>query len=310
MLDALLEKRIVVVTGKGGTGKTTISTLVARKAAQQGQRVLLTEVGGAQQVPRLFGRPGTGYRVQSLEPNLDTFSITPEESLEDYVVMQVRFKSIYRLVFRNRIIAPFMDAVPGLPDLMTLGKLFDLERSTEKDGSPTYDLIVLDAPSTGHALTLLQSPQSMMEMTGAGPVHENAKDIHALFTNPAKTGLLLAAVPETLPVNETIELFEALGAQNKQVAATVLNKAWPKPLSDLKAWDLARGALQSDDRHWNDCLSLCETSIKRAVQTDTAASTLQANIDRPLIQLPALPTRDMDTQHLTALQVAFEEASP
>ena len=305
MLESLLQKRIVVVTGKGGTGKTTVSVIIAREAAARGKRVLLTEVSGAQQIPRLFGREGTGYAVQSLEQNLDTFSITAEESLEDYVVMQVRFKSIYRLVFRNRIIAPFMDAVPGLPDLMTLGKLFDVERNTQPDGSPTYDLIVLDAPSTGHALTLLQSPRSMMEMTGAGPVHENAKDVLGLFNDPAKTALVLTSVPETLPVNETIELYEALGSQRALVAATVLNKAWPSPVPDLDLWPKLEDALRSDDDDWNACVSLCDAWVDRALQSREATAQLRAHIDCPLLTLPSFPTRDMNPEHLTHLQTAM-----
>jgi len=305
LLESLLQKRVVIVTGKGGTGKTTLSVIIAREAAARGQRVLLAEVSGAQQIPRLFGRQGTGYAVQSLEPNLATFSITPEESLEDYVVMQVRFKSIYRLVFRNRIIAPFMDAVPGLPDLMTLGKLFDVERSTQPDGSPTYDLIVLDAPSTGHALTLLQSPRSMMEMTVTGPVHENAKDVHGLFNDPEKTALVLTSVPETLPVNETIELYKALGPQRELVAATVLNKAWPPPVPDLDGWPQLQDALRSDDENWNACVSLCDAWVERARQSRDAGSQLCAHIKRPLLSLPSLPTRDMNPEHLTQLQIAM-----
>ncbi len=305
MLESLLQKRIVIVTGKGGTGKTTISVLIAREAAARGQRVLLTEVAGAQQVPRIFGREGTGYTVQSLEPNLDTFSITAEESLEDYVIMQVRFKSIYRLVFRNRIIAPFMDAVPGLPDLMTLGKLFDIERSTRPDGAPTYDLIVLDAPSTGHALTLLQSPRSMMEMTGTGPVHENAKDVLGLFNDPEKTALVLTSVPETLPVNETIELYQALGSQRELVAATVLNKAWPSPLPNLDLWPQLEEALSSEDDDWNACVSLCAAWVARALQSREAGAQLRAHIDCPLLSLPSFPTRDIKPEHLTHLQNAM-----
>jgi anion-transporting ArsA/GET3 family ATPase len=307
-IETLLSKRIVVVTGKGGTGKTTVAVTLGMEAARRGLRVVIAEVAGSQQVPRLFGVPGTGYKTQTLQPRLDTFSITPEESLEDYVVMQVRLKSIYRLVFRNRIIAPFMDAVPGLPDLMTLGKLYHLEQQLGEDGRPIYDLIVLDAPSTGHAITLLRSPQAMMEMTAAGPFHDNAKNVHGLFSDRQKVGLVLTAVPETLPINETIDLYQALGQSQSLVECVVLNKTWRCPVEPPRNWEEILGALRHGDADWDAAVDLAATWISRAEQTSAAAERLAAALPCPMFTLPLIVTRDLSLQHVSRLQQVFREA--
>src|SRR5688572_30081635 len=117
---SVLDRRVVLVTGKGGVGKTLVSTLIALRAARAGRRVLLCETSGAERVPSLFGQRGKGYEITEVAPGVDTMSINSEAAIEDYVVMQLRFRRLYRMVFRNRVVGPFVDAVPGLHDLVQL----------------------------------------------------------------------------------------------------------------------------------------------------------------------------------------------
>ena len=149
---SLLQREILIVTGKGGTGKTTVAAALGLWAARAGKRTLLVECNGSQQLPTLFGRSSEGYTPTRLHPGLSAMSITAEEAIEDYVVKQIKVRKLYRMVFRNRIMGPFMDVVPGLHDAVHLGKVYDLIEDDKTRGRPNWDLIIVDAPATGHGL--------------------------------------------------------------------------------------------------------------------------------------------------------------
>ena len=170
---SLLDKRIIIVTGKGGTGKTTIAAALGLWAARSGKKTLICETHGTNRVCPLFGRTSDGYEPVQVHRGLHVLSITSESAIEDYVVQQIKVKKLYKLVFRNRVMGPFMDAVPGLHDAVHLGKVFDLAREVDGDGNNTWDLVIVDAPATGHGLHMFDSPRAMMELTRAGPVYED-----------------------------------------------------------------------------------------------------------------------------------------
>ncbi|MCB9761578.1 MAG: ArsA family ATPase [Alphaproteobacteria bacterium] len=302
---SLFDRRVLLVTGKGGVGKSTVSAALALEAVRRGKRVLLAEVGGATRMPELFAVQGQGYAVSQLTPGLHTLSITSAAAIEDYIVQQVRVRAIYKLVFRNRIMGPFMDAVPGLHDLVQLGKVFDLERERRR-GRPTWDLIVVDAPATGHGLTMLSAPASMMELTVAGPFHENARVVHELFVDPARTGIVLVTLPEEMPVNETVDLYQRLGAYQPQVLACVLNEIHEDPFAPLDAWETARPFL--DRPALREAVGYTDRAVRRARQQDEARSRLRDGLPVSLTELPYLYRRDLTPGALSELGQRFAEA--
>ncbi len=303
----LLDRRVVLVTGKGGVGKTTVATALALGAAMGGKRVLLVETSGASRVPAIFGVPPRGYALTSVAPNLWTLSITPTEAIEEYAVRELHLRRLYKMVFQNRIMGPFVDAVPGLHDLIQLGKVFDLERDAES-GRPRWDLIVVDAPATGHGLTMLASPRAMMELTVAGPFHDNARDVAKLFDDPQRTALVLVALAEEMPVNETLDLHRRLGAQGSLVQALVLNEVHPSPVPDLTAYEAQRASLLAGANvAGKAAVALIDGAILRLARQDRARTRL-ATLGRPVYDLPFLFRRDLGRAEFATLASALAAA--
>lgn len=272
---SLLSRRVLLVTGKGGVGKTIVSVALGLAAAAAGKRVLITETSGAQRVPEIFGVPGQGYTATTLAPGLSTLSITPNEAIEDYVLQQIRVRRLFNLVFRNRIVGPFVDAVPGLHDTVQLGKVFDLTRESSR-GRSTWDVIIVDAPATGHGLTMLNAAKTMAELTRAGPMFEQVRLVQELLADPEKTGLVLVSLPEVMPVSETIDLWSRLGEAREQVCSVVLNRVYPAPFAQPSDWALARPQLLGHTPALDEAITLTERWMGRLSQQAEARQRLTA----------------------------------
>ena len=289
---SLWAHRVLIVTGKGGVGKSTVSAALGLAAARAGRRVLICETQGAERMAPMFGVKPGGYAQIQLAPNLRSLSITSEAAIEDYLLKILHFKKLYQMVFRNRVMGPFMDAVPGLHDLIQLGKVMELEAEL----ATGVDLYIVDAPATGHALAMLTAPRTMMDLTVRGPFFENAKKIADLVEDPVKTGIVLVSTPEELPVNETLDLHARLGAQRRQVRRVVLNEVIAPVLSagmeaDLGQWRAGMG---------EGLLRLADAERRRQDRQDRARARLRG-IGAPMVETPFLFRREPGIDGLQAL---------
>ncbi len=245
-LLSLLDRRLVVVTGKGGTGKTTVAAALAIAAASAGRRVLVAEVGLDEHIPVLLA-PGTspvGYEGRDLRKHLRVMRIDPYEALAEYLGLQIGLRGLARRVLGNHSFRQLMDAAPGWRELITLGKIWHLEQMKQKDGKPRFDLIVVDAPATGHGLTFLDVPRVVGSAVRAGPLRRHAGWVEDMVRDPKRTALLPVSLAEELPARETAELVARLRDQvgvavDRVVVNAVTAAPFPPGLDDLDAW-LAR----------------------------------------------------------------------
>jgi anion-transporting ArsA/GET3 family ATPase len=238
------------VTGKGGTGKTTVAAALAVAAARAGKRVLVAEMGRDEQIPRLLapGTPAVGHAGRELMPGVRALRIDPFEALGEYLTLQIGLKPVIDAVMANKAFQQLMSASPGWRELITLGKIWHLEQLTEPDGRPSYDFIVVDAPATGHGVTFLDVPRVVVSAVRAGPLHQHTEAVEALIEDSERTVLLPVTLAEELPVRETAELIERVRTELAiAVDRVIVNAVAPAPFpAGLERLDEALARLPED----------------------------------------------------------------
>ena len=212
---ALLDKRLVFVTGKGGVGKSTVSLALALAAAERGERAILCEVGAQEHLSHVFHRSQVGFHEVEMRENLWAISIDPDESMREYVLLQLKVKPMRDLLFRSRIFNYLAAATPGLKELVTIGKIWELTLDDRKarDGQ-RYDLVVVDAPATGHGVGFLQTPRTFANIARVGPIRQQAETLDRFIRDRKQTGVAIVALPEEMPVNETVSLERDLASRS------------------------------------------------------------------------------------------------
>ncbi len=229
---SILDRRLIVVTGKGGVGRSTVAASLALTASERGQHACVVELSGMASLPPLFGLQGRSFRPRTAREGIDVISMTATECLEDFGRRKLRLNQFSARLFGSRVVRSFVEAVPGLHDLLQLGKIENLLREP-LPGDPQYDLMVLDAPATGHGLTLMSAARSMSEVTRVGPFHELAENIAGFLGDPQQTAIVVVSLPEELPVHEALELSEALHADGLGPHTVIANQVRSPPIPDI-----------------------------------------------------------------------------
>ncbi len=223
------QSRVVIVAGKGGVGKTTVSAALAVAAARSGRSTLIVELEGKSGLPSLFGQPELGYDEAVLRPgggpdgaaDVAARALTPDDALLDYLADHGLNRVSRRLVSSGAldIVAT---ATPGIRDILVLGKVKQLEVSR------AHDLIVVDAPAAGHAIAFLRSAAGLLDAVSVGPIHTQAADVQAMLTDPARCEVLLVTLPEETPVNEVVQTAYSLEEEvGVSLAPVVVNGIYP-----------------------------------------------------------------------------------
>jgi anion-transporting ArsA/GET3 family ATPase len=206
----ILDRRFISVIGKGGTGKTTVSAALALLAASRGKRVLVAMSQARERMSAMLETEFITSGITPILPNIDAVNLDPEVCLEEYGMMILKVRALYKAVMDNRLVKGFLRATPGMDAWAMLGKALFHAKERDSAGRPRYDLVILDAPATGHGLQMLRVPKVITEVAPPGLLRREAEEGLSLLRDPARSGVVVCTLAEEMPTAETEELLPVL----------------------------------------------------------------------------------------------------
>ena len=282
----------MLVTGKGGVGKTTLAAALGLSAARRGQRVVLCEVAGHDRLPELV-------------PELTTVSVDPEEAKQEWLHYQLKSRTLAGMLGGSRLFQYLTAAAPGLSELVTIGKVWDLAQLERRTGSTVFDVAIVDAPATGHALAMLRSPSTFAAVAGVGPVGRHAAAIDRSLRDPKHTAVVTAALPEEMPVNETVEFERALRRElGMGVDAIVVNAVHPTRFNAADVELIRRTA--TDTPVTRAALSAALSQQRRERAEHAQVRRLRRAASAPVVTLPRIFEPVLGREHLERLSHELE----
>jgi anion-transporting ArsA/GET3 family ATPase len=305
-----MDKRLVFVTGKGGVGKTTVAAALGLAAARRGKRTIVCEVARQERMSRAFRREGVGWSETELAENLYAISIDPQQSLEEYLEDQIGSRRLAHLLFGNRIFEYFAAAAPGVRELVTIGKVWEmaqLERRKRTDSS--YDLVIMDAPATGHGLATLQAPRTFRDVARVGTITRQARRVDSFITDPELTGVVVVALPEEMPVNETLDFRARLREEmGMSIDAVVVNGLYPERFTsdDAERIDAVNGS------HGHEAVAAAlrsaswEHHLARSQRSQLRRLKKEIDGNGPVVTLPYLFEPELDLDAFERLSAELE----
>jgi anion-transporting ArsA/GET3 family ATPase len=299
---ALLSHRLIFLTGKGGVGKTTVAFALGQLAAASGRRTIVADLQGS-----------GSARETELAPRLMHISIDPQSAMDEYLTVKVPSPAAL-LLRQSRLFSAFAMATPGMRELLCMGKLWELaqlERRTPD--ADAYDLVVVDAPASGHGAALLRAPRTFAEIARVGPIANQARTIAQTVADPDITAVLAVCTAEEMPVTETLELQGSLqhGPEPLQLQAVVLNALYPRRFSASDASALAalrdRGGASAELRAM---LAVALAEHTRARSQEQQEERLRLAFPDRLITLPYLFEPELGLAQLSVLAAALAAQIP
>jgi anion-transporting ArsA/GET3 family ATPase len=298
--------RVVVVAGKGGVGKTTVTATLATAAARSGMSVLIVEVEGKSGLPTAFGVSSLGYEEIELAPKIRGRCLTPDAALRDWLEGN-GLKRISKRLVQTGALDVIATAVPGMKDILVLGKV----KSLEQQGG--FDLIVVDAPAAGHAITFLTSAHGLLDAVTVGPVRKQAQDVVELLADPARCQVLLVTLPEETPVNEVVDTAFAIEDRvGVSLGPVVVNGCYPDLPLDAASATAAAALADADlldvfvsEREAQDLAAAAAFRTERAAIQRAQADRLARRLPLPQIRLPFIFSSELGVPEIGELADAF-----
>jgi len=311
---SLFDKRLILVCGKGGVGRSTVAAAVAAACARRGRRTLLFEASANDRFGEYFGRPPVGTQVTQLAPNLAAVNTNPAAALEEYGLMILRFRTVYEMVFENRLTRAFLRAIPGLDDYAVLGKAW-FHTEEEKRGRPIWDTVVFDLPASGHSVSMLRVPWVIVETVPDGPLTRDARSVQHLLRDPERTGIVMVTLAEEMPSNEardlTLHFDQLMGLRPHHL---IVNQLYPQRFPDGSPQDRVLGALVGGlgDATVDDRLRALaqhgDLAKSRRQLNERYLAQLAATVPAPQIHLPLLFTPTLGVPEIDYLSRLVESA--
>jgi anion-transporting ArsA/GET3 family ATPase len=306
-VKSLQDLTLVMISGKGGVGRTTVAAALARAAANAGKRVLIAASAPNDRLGRLFGQAPLGPAVTTVAPGIDAVNMTPESALQEYGILTLRSELVARALFENRATRAFLGAVPGLDAYALLGKAW--WHTTERaNGRPRYDLTILDGPASGHAALMLRIPGAILAAMPKGPLSRDARAIDELLRDEARAALLIVTLAEELPAREARELAAAVrGDLHLPLGPLVVNAV---PSDDASAPELAPlldRPPDGGDAALAATLRLAAAARAHRRLAEQTIADLRRDLGLPVLLLPRLPTVDVGPAGIATLAARLAE---
>ncbi len=304
----LFDLDFLFVTGKGGVGKTTVSAALALAAARRGKRTLVAMCNSKERLSHLLEVDAIGPRNQRVLDRVDAVNMTPAIALEEYGMMVLRVRSLYKAVFENRFVSAVLRGTPGIEAWSMLGKAYFHANERLENGQKRYDLVIVDAPATGHALDMLRVPQVICDVAPPGLLRNEAEGALALIRDAKRAAAVLVSLPEDMPANETIDLHAALTDEIRMpVGRLVLNAVLPKLFKPEERDPIAALPAVIEARSPAHALALAgrQRALREAGQQESIAKLREALPELSRTILPMLHVPDFRRAAVESLSEAF-----
>jgi anion-transporting ArsA/GET3 family ATPase len=303
---SLLDRRLLMFTGKGGVGKTTVVASMALEAARRGRRPLIVELGHRASMEAVFAVDSIGYTPREVGGGVYAMNLDFESALGEYFEEHIPVQRVARSIMRNKTLQKFFHAAPSVAEVATLNKLSALEG--ERDPSTRayrWDPIFVDLDATGHAIMLLNLPSVMDGLIGDGPMRRLVDGFSSLLTDPRRTVLSLVTLPLELPAQETVELYERL-TQHHDVELGVLfvNQVPARPLSPKQAGMLDRlehRARAHEITTLVDDVAIARRAMRYHANARAQINRLRRDVNMPIVELSAIASRSLDLETISTM---------
>jgi anion-transporting ArsA/GET3 family ATPase len=303
----LLDKRLIFVTGKGGVGKSTLAAALGVLGARHGLRTMVAELSSQQRVQGLFDRYGEQFEEVQLASRLFTISIDPEHAMDEY--LRVKVGALGHALSGSRLFQAFAMATPGMRELLTIGKVWELAQLHRRTrGASPYDLVIVDAPATGHGLGLLRTPRTFADIARVGPIAHQGRAIADTLADRDFTGVVAVATPEEMPVNETLTLCEAVEGEQMALDLVVLNGLYPVRFDSGEVEQLAKALERSRSQLSRSALRAALAEHARAENQREQQARLEAGVNGRIVELPYVFTEHLGPRQVEGLADALEPA--
>jgi len=308
LLHPILDRRLLFVSGKGGVGKTVATAALALFAFRRRKRVLVVELSPYGRIRELLGGPEPGPEPAEIQPHLELVRIDPRRALEDFLAGILPIRALRQRLLASQSFSILTAAAPGIEEFLTLAKIVELE--SMKSGLRRryrYDLVIVDAPATGHSLALLSTARTLMEMLPIGPIGKTAEEVNRVLADPRRAAAVIVTMPEEMAVNETIEIVAGLGKSGAvAVGPLIANAVWPERFSADEARWLTTGPLDTTD----PLVAAGRYHVERRRRAEEQIGRLRAELKIDPVELPFVVNSTLDRPHLRRLVAALDQAYP
>jgi anion-transporting ArsA/GET3 family ATPase len=299
-MNGIFDRSLVLVTGKGGVGKSTVAAALGRSAAAAGLKTMVCEVGAQARVADLLGAASAPLGdEQEVEPGLWTVSIDPDDALKAWLAKQLGSRSLVNILTRSNLFTYFVAAAPGARELVTTTKVWEMaQRPRWNKDDPTYDVVIADLPATGHALAMLRAPRTFTDIARIGPIASQAGAVARSLADPAQVAIVAVTILGELPVSETLELQDRTvhtleRALDLVVANDVLSTRWTQE----QATELGSAGVAVAGRVHG---AVSREAARAAVQ-QAQLQRLREGVRVPVLTLAHLPAPSLGPEELHAL---------